>query len=146
MAHCRTQIRNAIKALLLPLPALGGRVFTSRFSNLQLAEVPCVVIYGGEENVASADIHDTLLERDLNINVSIKASSVSDIDTFLDDLAEDVELAIDANLTLDGKVQSIILTGSNIQIEEDAEVPVGEALLQYQVKYFTQVGAPDQFS
>lgn len=146
MAHCRTQIRNAIKALLLPLPALGGRVFTSRFSNLQLAEVPAVVIYGGEENVLSADIHDTLLERDYNVNVSIKASSVSNIDTLLDDLAEDVELAIDANLTLDGKVQSIVLTGSNIQIEEDAEVPVGEALLQYQVKYFTQVGAPDQFS
>lgn len=146
MAHCRTQIRNAIKALLLPLPALGGRVFTSRFSNLQLAEVPAVVIYGGEENVLSADIHDTLLERDYNVNVSIKATSVSNIDTLLDDLAEDVELAIDANLTLDGKVQSIVLTGSNIQIDEDAEVPVGEALLQYQVKYFTQVGAPDQFS
>lgn len=146
MAHCRTQIRNAIKALLLPLPALGGRVFTSRFSNLQLAEVPAVVIYGGEENVLPADIHDTLLERDYNVNVSIKASSVSNIDTLLDDLAEDVELAIDANLTLDGKVQSIVLTGSNIQIDEDAEVPVGEALLQYQVKYFTQVGAPDQFS
>lgn len=146
MAHCRTQIRNALKALLLPLPALGGRVFTSRFSNLQLAEVPSVVIFGGEENVQFADIHDTLLERDLNINVSIKASSVSNIDTLLDDLAEDVELAIDANLTLDGKVQSIILTGSNIQIDENAEVPVGEALLQYQVKYFTQVGAPDQFS
>lgn len=146
MAHCRTQIRNALKALLLPLPALGGRIFTSRFSNLQLAEVPAVVIYGGEENVLSADIHDTLLERDYNVNVSIKASSVSNIDTLLDDLAEDVELAIDANLTLDGKVQSIVLTGSNIQIDEDAEVPVGEALLQYQVKYFTQVGAPDQFS
>lgn len=146
MAHCRTQIRNALKALLLPLPALGGRVFSSRFSNLQLAEVPSVVIFGGEENVQFADIHDTLLERDLNINVSIKASSVSNIDTLLDDLAEDVELAIDANLTLDGKVQSIILMGSNIQIDENAEVPVGEALLQYQVKYFTQVGAPDQFS
>lgn len=146
MAHARTQIRNAVKDLLLALPVFSGRVFATRFTNLQVAETPSAIVYSLNESSQVADVHDEILDRSLELNVSIKAQAISNLDTLLDDLAEDVEVAIDSNPTLSGKVQSINLTGCNINIDEDGEIPAGEALLQYQVNYYTQVGAPDQFS
>lgn len=146
MAHTRTQIRNAMKALILPIPAFSGRVFASRFANLQLSEMPSVVIYSLQEPVENADIHDLLKERNLTVNVSIKAKAVTALDTLLDDLAELVETEIDADLSLGNTVKSVSLLGTTIDINEDSEVPLGEALLQYQITYYTQVGAPDQFA
>ena len=81
MAHTRTQIRDAMKALILPIPAFSGRVFASRFANLQLSEMPSVVIYSLQEPVEGADIHNVLIERNLTVNVSIKAKAVTALDT-----------------------------------------------------------------
>ena len=64
------------------------------------------------------------------------------MDDVLDDLAELVEIQLDSNSTLGGIVQSLSLVGTQIQINEDGAEPVGEALLQYQVKYGTEFGDP----
>lgn len=141
MAHARTQIRQAVKALLLNIPNFNGNVFTSRFSNLQRGELPSANVFCLQESSTPADIHNEAIDRTLQVGISIKTAT-DDMDDVLDDLAELVEIQLDSNSTLGGIVQSLSLVGTQIQINEDGAEPVGEALLQYQVKYGTEFGDP----
>lgn len=142
MAHARTQIRKAIKDLLLPVAVFQAHIFTSRFSNLQLSELPSANIFCLVESATPADIHNAEIDRVLQVGISIKTAVTDDIDDVLDELAEQVELVIDANTTLGGIVKSLSLVRTQIQTNEDGAEPVGEALLQYQVNYGTEFGDP----
>ncbi|MDT7849919.1 phage tail terminator protein [Methylophilus sp. VKM B-3414] len=142
MAHARTQIREAVKAHLTSISAFNGNVFSSRFSNLQTAELPSVTVFSPQENNDSGDIHGFSVERTLQLAISIKTAEISNIDIVLDDLCEAVEIAMDTAGGFGGLVKNIQLTATQIQINEDAAEPVGEALLQYQVTYFTQANNP----
>lgn len=142
MAHARTQIREAIKNRLFPISAFNGHVFTSRFSNLQHAELPSVNIFCLQETSTPLDISGLSVERTLSVGLSIKTQESSDMDLVLDELADLVEVAIESDTSLGGLVGNMVLTATQIQINEDAAQAVGEALLQYQVTYFTQANNP----
>lgn len=142
MAHARTQIRNAVKDLLSLISEFNGHVFTSRFSNLQRGELPSVNIFCLQESNAPGDLHGLTVERTLQLGISIKTAADDYVDDALDILAELVEVEMDSQPTLGDLVKSLQITGTQIQINEDGAESVGEALLQYQIIYFTQANNP----
>lgn len=142
MAHARTQIRNAVKAELLTIADFNGHVFTSRFSNLQQSELPSATVFCLQETNTPADIHDFSIERNLQLGISVKTAETADLDEVLDALCEQVEVTIEGAELFGGIVKNVQLTGTQIQINEDGAAPVGEALLQYQIIYFTQADNP----
>lgn len=142
MAHARTQIRNAVKSLLSGISEFNGHVFSNRFSNLQISELPSANVFCLQESNAPGDIHGLSIERTLQLGISIKHAVTDNIDAVLDELAELVEVALDSQPTLGGLVRGLQLTATQIQINEDNAEAVGEALLQYQIIYFTQADNP----
>lgn len=142
MAHARTQIRSAVQGIISLISEFNGHVFTSRFSNLQVSELPSANVFCLQESNDPADIHGLAIQRTLQLGISIKTAASDQLDTELDVLAELVEEAIDSQPSLGGLALNVQLTGTQIQINEDGSEPVGEALLQYQIIYLTRANDP----
>lgn len=145
--HLRRQIREAVATLLTNLTTTGTRVFQSRVVVLKDAQLPALLINTNEEQVTQQTIHDNpLLERQLSIEVIGKAKAVADVDDTLDQIAKEVEIAINASQTantLNGLVKGIILDSIDVTISGETEKKVGEIRMGFTAIYFNQAATPD---
>ena len=144
MPHVREQIRDAVAAALADLTLTEDRVFTSQFHELHDEELPGLRIFteneGESENLTLND--PPLQLRPLELMIEAVDKTAEDIDNTLDDIAEDVEIAMMADVTLGGLVQGIIYVGTEKEVIEEGEQPVGVARLNYIVTYQVMGNAP----
>jgi hypothetical protein len=146
MAHAREQIRVALAQLLTGLSITQSRVYTSRNIVLQDSELPAIEITTNDEQVSFVDIHSSVLERNLSIDLIAKVKAVDNVDDLLDDIIGQIEARINAstaNRTLNGLCQGLDLTSIEIGIDESLATPVGQAVLRYQAQYHTNPATPE---
>ena len=140
MAHVRQQIREALATLLIGLPTSATRVYKTRTTVLQNNELPAIIVATGSESVQALDMHGISLERTLQIEITLKAEVVGNVDNVLDAMLAELEARInasDANKTLNGLCGIITLNSIDIQTDEELQLPLGEAICRFETTYFT---------
>lgn len=137
MAHRRKQIRDRLKAVLTGLPQTGANVFASRMYPLNAAKLPGLLIYTDEEASepgATGRSLDRIVSAKIQGYVKPNAGAVDD---GLDDIAEDVETAIEADPKLGGLALFTVLESSTMEFDAESDKPVGIITMTYQIHYRT---------
>jgi len=139
MAHKRESIRNAVVSALSGLSTTGSKVYASRVYPLEGGNLPGLLIYTIEEEseIRSISGSVSLLRRlSLVVEGNVKDTGGT-IDNKLDDIAEEVEAAINADITLDDNVQLVHLASTEIEFNADTDKPVGTIKMLYIIEYIT---------
>ncbi len=140
--HYRKRIREAVRALLTAADTLAGpNVFTSRarpvLEILQRREVVLSVYTADEESQRSEDGH--LLVRTLEISVEGIAGGGEELDDVLDDLAGQVEAAVDADPTLGALLHDDMeLTSTTTEITARGNMQIGAFRMTFACQYVTE--------
>lgn len=149
MAHPRTEIRQAVIALLVNAnTAAGMRVEDSRVDPIGNAKIPLISVYTLREPVdteVSLQSSPRQLERTLNVEIAgfVAHSDAVPVATAMDNLAAQIEAAMDADPYIGDKVSDAILedTEMDIRVENGRSDPlIGIVTLTYSVTYRTQPG------
>jgi len=93
MTHKRQRVREAVIATLTSIPDWSGRVFANRARPTEQAELPVALVYTVAEESELANIAFGL-SRTLTLNLELRVSAVSSLDTVLDGYCEAAEAAM----------------------------------------------------
>lgn len=147
MPHVREQITTAIKTVCTGLTTTGANVFVSRVYTFNDAVLPCINIYGTDEEVD--ETHVTIgkqIVRNLDVMVEARAKVYSEatdpVDNVLNDICAEVETAISADHTLGGLCVFCIIAGTHLTLEAEHEKPVGLASMRFRAQYATLTTDP----
>ncbi len=136
MSHVRTQIRDRVASLLAGV----GTVLKSRAYAIAEDELPVLLVFTSNETMGVQDF--SALERQLQIVVEIIAQETAALDAAVDDLIEDVEVAIGADPTLNGLALECLPVSIEITTSPEGAKPIARARLIYQAVYRTAVTDP----
>lgn len=143
MSHARTQIRQAVVALLNGNTEAGNRVFSSRVHPLDDAKLPALLVYTPQENIGERSMQrPRTQQRQLQLAVEGYLKARGDIDAEADALALEVEQLIAADPTLAGLVKDIMLESTATQLSGEGERPVAVITLTFAVLYCVKENAP----
>lgn len=150
--HVRQQLRefarDALRAaqrdghLAVPSPdaVVASRVFP--------ATPPAIAVYALQEEseLESADANASpRWVRRLRLVVDVVVEMDADVDDALDGLCAQVEVALAADLTMGGRLSMPAeLAGTDIEVPEDAQVPMALASLTYLCEWRSRAGNPYQ--
>ena len=133
MSHARTQIREAVAALVTGLATTGARVFQSRMRPQGEANLPCLLVTTDNEQIDSTV--DAILLRDLSVSIRGFAMGNTTLDDTLDQIALEVETAMASN-------PRAIFERVEIDFDDELEKPVGAITLTYRIQYYTTAADP----
>lgn len=155
--HERQAIREAVIAQLVgvaPLfrTAARERVFSSRQAPMRLAELPAINVFtDGEEvspdskNTAPRELMRTMI---VAIEAWLAVKPGVDVDAALDDLALEIETAMDLDPNFGGLVFDSHLERTELGFKVDGDRPMGCAHMEFAVSYTTDLRvseSPDVF-
>lgn len=151
--HQRKLIRHAVTAALVGSTAAGARVQATRVEPRRPSEIPAIGVYTATEETDPDDVSTAPREllRQLKLDVVgwVLDSSAVPVDDAMDDLAEQIEIAMELDPYFGSTVSESILVATDMQvIAEDGNDPmIGVVRLTYSVTYRTSpvVGALDDF-
>ena len=143
MSHVRQQIREAVATIVTGLTTTGTNVFQSRVYNVQVTELPCLLVYTKDEIVGPEQGTMIAMQRTLTLTIEGKAKAIADLDDTLDDIAKEVEIAVSADITIGALAHSIFLDSTSIELSGDGDQPIGSVSLNYIVDYMTPFGDPE---
>lgn len=146
MAHVRTQIRQAIVTAVTGLPITGARVYVQRSRRMGQGEAPGLSVSMTEaEVIEDRGTMGRTLELDLTVEIMAFAYGVDEalIETQLDDIAADVEIAIAADTELGGVCEDIAPTAVVYQFENEQDKISGSLTMTYAAKYRHAYGQPE---
>lgn len=139
--HYRQRIRDAVKQRLLAANTLAGtNVFTSRarpvLEILQRQQMVLSVYTSDENSEPSPDSYN--LVRTLTVSIEGMAGGGDDLDDVLDNLAEQVEAAIDADDTLGTLLTEPMELQSTVsEITARGNQQVGAFRMDFEAQYTT---------
>lgn len=156
MAHPRKLVRHAIVARLLGVTAAGARVEATRVNSNRKTQLPAIGVYTLRELVdteASQLTAPRVLSRELKLMIESWVGHSEDykVDDRMDDIAEQIEAALDADRYIGGRVNGLvkdtILESTEIAIPEGNDPLVGVITMTYRVTYNTDAASvsPDDF-
>ena len=139
--HARQAAREAIAALLVPISALEGRVYTSRVFPMKTLPAASVTWTDEERDADAApdDIH----VRNTTYEIHVLAKANAALDDVLDELALDIELALAAAPDLDGAIHALEYLGSAATLSDELEKPAGRLTLRYRATYVVAETDPE---
>lgn len=145
--HIAEQLMDAVETALTGLATTGARVFRNRPDDreLQAAEVPGLLVYLGQEDVEVSSLDPVYAaRRDQLVRVAAVVSGTSGIDSTLNQIRKEVEVALAAGVTVAGRLLRPVY-GGMVEPERDGEgaLPVTRAELLFAFTYFTLSDAPD---
>lgn len=146
MSHIAQQVRQAVGTALTGLTTTGARVYVNRTDATPLhdGEYPGLIVTGGGEDIANADLGGDTLQRDMRIKVSVLVKVTDNVEDQLDDIRSEVETALAPRLLLDvGSVQLLYTGMSDPEIDESLDQAVMAADLNFSYTVFTSRNAPD---
>ena len=143
MAHVRQQIRDAVTVLVTGLTTTGSNVFQSRVYNLQESNLPALKVYTSSEDIALEDGTLDAPQRNLSLVIEGNAQATATLDTTLDEIAKEVEIALGADITIGGLAIGIDLDNTQMQLTGEGDQPIGSVLLTYDIHYRTPFGDPE---
>ncbi len=138
MAHKRTLIRTAIVTAVTGLATTGSHVFVDPVTQIEASNLPCLVVQtGGEEVAGETSPFNRLYQRRMDVQIDGIARAAGGVDAVLDQIALEVEAAINADVTLGGVCLDTRLTGVQIH-REHGDQTIGRLSLDYQINYVTE--------
>lgn len=142
--HQRQKIREAVVAALRGATDAADRVHASRFVPWRRAELPAISVYtlGEDVDPESAQTAPRELARDLELVIQGIVQVGDDVDCRLDDLALQIERAMDADPTFGGVASDSLLTSTEIDFSEEGSRTVGHLGLFYTIAYYTYPADP----
>jgi hypothetical protein len=144
--HARTQVRNALKALLTGLATTGDQVFVGRTRQLGSDHPPALLIYTNTTDFAVEAQHTPRpLANDLQLFVEGRVVKSAPPDDILDQIELEVATAIGADTTLGGLIKDIVLRRSTTSAQAPGERHEGEVRMEFMVEYRTPENAPGTF-
>jgi hypothetical protein len=142
--HIRQQIREYFGTTLTGLSTTGSNVYESRVYPLENAKLPALIIYTKSETSEPIVIGtDRVMSRELAVVVEGYAKATSDFDDTIDTISKEVEQAIAADRTLDGKAKDTYLESTEIEFNGEGEKPLGYVSLTFLTNYYVQETNPD---
>ena len=142
--HIRQQIREYIGTTLTGLTTTGSNVYESRVYPLENAKLPALIVYTKSETSEPIVIGtDRVMSRELTVVVEGYAKATSDFDDTIDTISKEVEQAIAADRTLDGKAKDTYLESTEIEFNGEGEKPLGYVSLTFLTNYYVQETNPD---
>ena len=142
MAHVRTQIRQAVKAVLeAAMP--GHNVFASRKRKINAAELPMIDMRFLNENSEFQNMGSDVQMRTASLYIrNIRAGDGDLLDDLLDDDAVLIEHAMEAAERLGGLLVDVALVQTNFSdSEEDTAKTIADVVLRYDVMYRVSAGS-----
>ncbi len=144
--HQRQIIREKIRDLLLQKTWAEKRIYTNRSTALFESELPCILILTRDEAARKFTEAPRQLQRQLNVSIQAICRLQDDIDDYLDSLALQIEILINVNPFLDETVADVILTGTEVAVSSEGNMPIGSITLNYQVEYYQYVPDENDFN
>lgn len=139
MTHPRAAIRHAVTQFLVDAAtAAGSRVFPTRKVPLRAAQLPALNVYTLVENIGD-DSTAMQLDRELQVIVEGRVRLTANVDDALDDLALEVEVALQADPKLGGAVDEIRLVSTTISVDDSGNEEIGIAILEWLASYRTEI-------
>ncbi|HET7500650.1 MAG TPA: hypothetical protein VFK02_06585 [Kofleriaceae bacterium] len=151
MAHPRKLVRDAIVAALAGKTSAGPRVQATRIDPYKRTELPAISVYTLAEQVdsVSAATAPRELTRALTVEIAgwIAHSAAHRIDDAMDELATEIEAAMDADPYLGGAAGDSLLESIDQSFQDEGDPLIGVVVLTYSVTYRTDQGqtAVDDF-
>ena len=145
MAHVRKQIRDAVATALMGLSKTRSNVFTSRLYELTIDDLPGLRIYTDEELEVEALTIGNPVEQRRFLTLIIDGIEQANVklDDTLDEIAEQVEIAMAADVTLGGLVVGMALESTEIELSDGSAQPIGVIKLTYSIEYLVNSNAPN---
>lgn len=148
MTHIRTSIRDAAASAVTSLTTTGARVYKSRNLPLTAAEFPCLCVFArgetydyGDAGFSGGKAYPQRLI-DLRVQGYVKDSDAATIETTLDVIAKEVEVALFAAFPF-GSAQGMTLSEQTLQIDASGDESLGVIDMGFQVMYRTAEGLPE---
>lgn len=154
MAHPRKLVRQAVVALLTGATSAGARVDATRVEPHRKTQLPAISVYtlSEESTPESATSAPRELLRIVRVEIAgfVAHSDAVPVDDAMDNLAEQIEAAMDADRYLSGAAGESVLERTEMQVREEdgrSDPLVGIVTLTYAVEYRTEptVGPLDDF-
>lgn len=141
--HVRTQLRNAVVALLTGLPTTGANVFVAPVDPTTTDQLPALLVFTSSETSQPVELGEPrICERPLRLEVRALARQTDDLQDTLDQICLEVERALAMPNSLDAAKRTTLLATA-IRMDGDFSKPVGQAALVYEVSYYVAENAPD---
>lgn len=150
MAHQRKLIRHAVVALLNNVTAAGPRVKATRVEPHKKSELPAIAVYTLHDPVdegLSGQTAPREITSDLQLEVTAWVAHRDELpaDDAMDDIAEQIEAAMDGDRYLGGTAAESILVDTVMQVVADdgrSDPLVGIVTLTYAVTYRRKPATP----
>lgn len=147
MPHVRTQIRDAVVAMVTDLETTGRNVYPSRSFSLDDAELPSLSVYTVDEGSDEVVTKITLakpakVHRTCPLVIEGHTKGNDDIDAALDQISLEVETALSAVLRIGARELSTQLQSTGKSSFFDGEDEVGIVRLVYTIPYVTAENTP----
>lgn len=137
MSHPRKQIRANVVALLTGLPITGSNVFASRVTPFAESELPALNVLTLSSNQQQLDLAGSgALQLDFTLAIDIVVKEMDGLDDLIDDIAEDVELAMQAapsSTWLGGFIGDL---ATESELDDETNLPVGSCRLAFSITTF----------
>ena len=133
----RKEIRNAIADALRGETIVENRVFPNRTIPVGIEELPVILVYPSAEDYTVLSKIPMIHRRDLTVSIQIIASDSSEetMSDLLDQIAEEVEVAIENSDKLGGIVHDINIDTGAATLAGEGQKPEGSWVLNYNVTY-----------
>jgi len=142
--HLRRQIREAAAAALTGLTTTGSRVFASRARLLQASDLPALRVFCDDEDIENKTMGPVReRKRTLELVVEGCCAANTDADDTLDQIAKEVEIALDNNNSLGVGVKWIEPKKIKAEFMGHGEVLIAVARMQFEAVYYSAKGSPD---
>jgi hypothetical protein len=145
--HVRTQLRQAVVALLTGLPTTADRVYRGRLRPLAADHAPSLLVYTGDEDIAITEQGQPAVQgRPVELMIEGRANSTDSaaLEDLLDVITAEVEAAVFENdaWSFNGLASHTVLVKTRTRIEAKGDVLNGGIRLEFRVTYSTAEGRP----
>jgi len=146
MSHKRQIIRDAIINQLKDQTDAGSNIYGNRAKPLFDQSIPAILVYSKQENILEDQYNIdgyAPLKRELEIAIEAVIIASDEFDRKLDDIASQIESALDGFEIETRKADLIKLKSTEIDYSIESSKIYGAVRLTYSVIYRTSVKQPD---
>lgn len=139
MPHARQQIREQLVVTLTGLTTTASRVFDTRIYDHD--SLPCITVFA-DKDILNPELSSYNTKwRDLTLRVEARAKIKSGA-ILIDTICAEVEAAVYADKTLNGKVVEIFLEDTLIEYSVEQDKPIAMATITFNAAYRISPSAP----
>ena len=135
--HPRKQIRDKVVSLLIGKTDAGNKIFPSRGRPVEEQAFPAIQVYANAESSEIWQEAPREYERKLSLAIQITAKADDSLEDVLDQLALQVEDVLRQDHTLGELCRDVILTGTELTLNQNGDTLIGSCNITYEIPYYT---------